>query len=151
MASKTANVVRELHLSVSSESVETVAKEEVLDILKDSGVTEKDITVTNETRFIIKVSETVASTIIRNRGKHPSTWSLAAPDPVVSVTISYCENIFQAKSAPPANDTNPIVEFLTKLNSSTVVRQLDHDFNVFITNFLLCLDKLWSGGDIQAH
>uniref|UniRef100_A0A1X7TWY8 Uncharacterized protein n=1 Tax=Amphimedon queenslandica TaxID=400682 RepID=A0A1X7TWY8_AMPQE len=126
MASKMANVVRELHLSVSSPSVEAIRKEEVLDILQDSGVTEKDITVTHETRFVIKVSETVASTIISNRDKHPSTWVLAAPDPVVSVTISYCENIFQgsndapAKSAPAiTNDT--IVKFLTELNDSTSI------------------------------
>ena len=122
-----AGVQREIHLS-SSSSVATITKEKVLSILKDSGVTDKDIIVTDDGTYIIKVSQTVASMIIRNRDKYPSTWVLAVPSPVVSVTISYCENIFPVKSGS-ANaksaviDDSTIVAFLDELKASTKVRQ----------------------------
>ena len=121
-----AGVEREIHLS-SSSSVATITKEKVLSILKDSGVTDKDIIVTDDgTTYIIKVSQTVASMIIRNRDKYPSTWVLAVPSPVVSVTISYCENIFNSGSANAKSaviDDSTIVAFLDELKASAKVRQ----------------------------
>ena len=126
-----AGVEREIHLS-SSSSVGTITKEKVLSILKDSGVTDKDIIsdviVTDDGTFIIKVSQTVASMIIRNKDKYPSTWVLAVPSPVVSVTISYGEKIFPVKSGSAnaksavINDST-IATFLDELKASTKVRQ----------------------------
>ncbi|XP_019859681.1 PREDICTED: uncharacterized protein LOC109587900 [Amphimedon queenslandica] len=116
----------EVHLSACS-SAAKITREKVLSVLKDSGVRDEDITEKNGT-FIIKVSLSVASMIIRNRDKYPSTWVLAVPNPIpaVSVTISYCENVLPVNSGP-ANaksdvvDDSKIVSFLDELKASTKI------------------------------
>ena len=109
----------EIHLSVCSTPT---TKDNVLSILKESGVTDDNI-VAKDGKFVISVAEDVATRIMKNKDKYPKTWSLGVVTPVC-VTISYSDDIFIpkfSKSLPGISD-NTIVAFLNELKTSKTVR-----------------------------